>query len=74
MVPFWSPGVYFKTKEERSTGAWDAKAGKCRMLGCDERCKNAYMILTIPEMKIISRKDCIFQENLADYNISELMV
>ena len=29
-VPFWSPGVYHLTKEERH-GTWDVKAGKCRM-------------------------------------------
>lgn len=49
------------------------KAGKCRMLGYDERCKHIYMILTIPQNKIISRKDCIFAENLHDYNIQELI-
>ena len=58
-VPFYAPGVYHKTKEER-TGTWDYKAVECRMLGYDEKCKFSYIILVISSGKIITRKDCIF--------------
>jgi hypothetical protein len=72
LVHFYAPGVYHLTKEERKD-TWDFKAHKCRMLGYDERCKNTYVIVTIPEGRIISRKDCLFDESLRGYNIPLLM-
>ncbi len=72
LVHFYAPGVYHLTKEERKD-TWDFKAHKCRMLGYDEWCKNTYVIVTIPEGRIISRKDCLFDESLRGYNIPLLM-
>jgi hypothetical protein len=58
-VPFFAPGVYPLTKEERHS-TWDYKAKLCRMLGYDEISRDCYKILIIPDDKIISRKDVIF--------------
>ncbi len=62
LVPFYAPGIFHLTKEERS-GTFDYKAVRCRMLGYDERCKDTYVVLTIPTGSVISRKDCIFDEH-----------
>jgi hypothetical protein len=63
-IPFYSIGMYHLTKEERKGKTFPYKAQKCRMLGYDEQCKNTLIILTVPNGKIISRKDCIFDERL----------
>ena len=63
LVPFYAPGVFHLTKAER-TGTWSDKAMKCRFLGYDEKCKNTYIVVTVPDGKIVSRKDCIFDESL----------
>jgi hypothetical protein len=42
------------------------------MMGFDEL-NNCYRILTVPEGKILSRKDCIWENNLTQYSLSELM-
>jgi hypothetical protein len=44
----------------------------CRMMGFDELSNN-YRILTVPEGKILSHKDCIWDNNLLQYSLSELM-
>ena len=54
------------TKEERKGKAWSYKAQKCRMLGYDEQCKDTLIVLTVPNGKIVSRKDCIFDEALCE--------
>ncbi len=63
LVPFFAPGVFHLTKAERK-GTWSDKAVRCRLLGYDEKCKNTYIVLTIPDGNILSRKDCIFDESL----------
>jgi hypothetical protein len=68
-VPFYSVGVYHVTKEERmrqGSAAWKPKAVKCRMLGYDDQCKNTYLVLDITSRKVVSRKDCIFDETLKE--------
>ncbi len=71
LVHFFAPGVYHLTKEERRK-TWSPKAKLCRMLGFDELSSN-YRILTVPEGKVLSRKDCIWDNNLLQYSLSELM-
>jgi hypothetical protein len=63
LVPFYAPGVYHLTREERNN-SFDDKAVLCRMLGYNELCKNTYIILNIKSGAIVSRKDCIFDERL----------
>ena len=65
LVPFYAPGVYHLTKDERHDSLSD-KAVVCRMLGYDEKCKNTYIVLNINNGAIVSRKDCIFDESLGD--------
>jgi hypothetical protein len=64
MVPFYCPGVYHVTKEERK-GVWDPKARLCRMLGYDDRSKG-YIILDLKSMKVKVRDDCIFDPTLVE--------
>ncbi|MDP3780457.1 MAG: reverse transcriptase domain-containing protein, partial [Nitrosopumilaceae archaeon] len=60
-VPFWSIGVYHKTKEERK-GPWDFRAIRVRMLGYDEKVKNGYRVLVISTGKVLTRLECIWDE------------
>jgi hypothetical protein len=64
MIPFYCPGVYHVTKEERK-GVWDPKARLCRMLGYDDRSKG-YIILDLKSMKVKVRDDCIFDPTLVE--------
>lgn len=59
LVPFFSPGVYHLTKEERN-GGWDYKGRRCRMLGYDERTKESYFILALNNGRetFLTRHDC----------------
>src|SRR6185312_11592058 len=61
LVPFWSPGVFHKSKAERQ-GSLDYKAVRCRMLGYDERLQNSYRVLIVDDGSILSRHDCIWNE------------
>ena len=64
MVPFWSIGVYHKTKEERR-GPWDYKAVLVRMLGYSSTSKNTYVVYEIGTSNVIKeRHDCIWDERL----------
>jgi hypothetical protein len=63
LVPFYSVGVYHKTKDERK-GPWDLRAQRCRMLGYDERAKNSYFVLDLKSNSILTRHDCIFDESV----------
>jgi hypothetical protein len=67
-VPFFTPGVYHLTKEERHS-TWDYKA----MLGYDELSRVCYKILTVPEGKILSRKDVIFDVDYLKYSLPDLI-
>jgi hypothetical protein len=61
-VPFYCPGVYHCTKEERKHKAWAYKAEPCRMLGYDENTKDGYIVLKVRNGEILTRRDCIFDE------------
>ncbi len=62
LVPFWSIGVYHKTKEERR-GPWDVKAVRVRMIGYSEEAKNSYYVYEIGSARTIKvRHDCVWDE------------
>ena len=61
LIPFWCPGMYHLTKAERE-GALDYKARPCRMLGYDERMKDGYYIYDLTSKAILSRHDCVWNE------------
>ena len=71
LVPFYAPGVYHLTREERRDTAWDPKAEPCRFLGFDPACKNGYVILNMRTRRIVTRKDCIFDERLSNFPIND---
>lgn len=65
-VPFYAPGVYHLTKDERPNKAWSYKAEPCRMLGyCDNK-KNTYIVLKTKGGKVLERHDCRFNQQLHD--------
>ena len=68
LIPFYSPGIYHKTKEERKT-QWDWKGIPCRFLGYDPTGKDTYVILDLIKRSIIVRKNVIFGKSLVDYSI-----
>jgi hypothetical protein len=72
LVHFFVPGVFHLTKEERH-GIWDHKAKLCCFLGFDDLSQGSYRILTVPDGKILVRKDCIFDQGLQQYELHELM-
>jgi hypothetical protein len=72
MVHFFAPGVYHLTKEERK-GTWDYKAKPCRMLGYDDLSRDCYRILTVPDGKILSRKDCLWDNALMSERRADLL-
>jgi hypothetical protein len=43
------------------------------MLGYDELSRDCYKILLVPEMKILSRKDVIFDVDYLKYSLSDLI-
>jgi transposase InsO family protein len=63
LVPFYAPGVYHLTKDERKGGTWAHKAEPCRMLGYAPGEKNSYLVLNVRTGAITSRRDCIFDES-----------
>jgi hypothetical protein len=68
LIPFYSPGIYHKTKEERKN-QWDWKGIPCRFLGYDPTGKDTYVILDLIKRSIIVRKNVIFGKSLVDYSI-----
>ncbi|MCP4126492.1 MAG: DDE-type integrase/transposase/recombinase, partial [Gammaproteobacteria bacterium] len=54
-VPFYAPGVYHLTSDERKD-PWSPKARPCRMLGYADKYLRAYYILN----RVIVRENCIF--------------
>jgi hypothetical protein len=74
-VPFYSPGVYQVTREERESKTFSAKAVECRMIGFADQTsvddttqigvdvpvsfKDAYMCLTA-HSSVMIRRDCFF--------------
>jgi hypothetical protein len=64
LVPFFAPGVYHLTKEERKGKSWENKAEPCRMLGYSEDGKGSYIVLNVRTGRIVKdRADCIFDES-----------
>jgi hypothetical protein len=72
LVPFYAPGVYHLTNDERSDKAWSAKANMCRFLGFDELCKDAYIVLNINNHRVYSRRDCKFELKIPKQTIDEI--
>lgn len=64
LVPFYSPGVYRLSKDERRHNSWKFKAEPCRLLGIDPRGKRTYYVLNLRTRAILSRTDCVFDETL----------
>ena len=60
LVPFFAPGIYHLTNEERKHG-WSAKAEECRLLGYED--KNLYLIYVPRTQAILRRRDCRFDES-----------
>jgi len=50
LVPFWSPGIYHVTKDERKGRVWSAK-GIYRMLGYDNETKGGMKVRNIKNYK-----------------------
>jgi hypothetical protein len=69
-VPFFCPGVYHCTKEERKGKPWAYKAEPCRMLGYDEATKGGYKVLKLRTHEIVTRKDCVFDDEI---DVKELL-
>jgi hypothetical protein len=72
MVPFYMPGVYHCTKEERKGKAWAHKAAPCRMLGYSEECQGAYKVLCLTSKSVLVRSNCIFGTELSPEELTEL--
>ena len=59
-VPFWAPGVYHVTREERGRDPWCAKAQEVRMLGYDENNNGVYEVYNLETRRVLTRGNCIF--------------
>lgn len=73
MVPFYAPGVYHLTQEERK-GPWAPKAKPCRMLGYADGYQRAYYILNIETGRVIVRENCTFDISIDADDIDEIEV
>jgi hypothetical protein len=62
LVPFYAPGLYHKTQDERA-GAFSYKAEPCRMLGYSEDSFDTFLVLRLRDRKLMYRGDCIFNES-----------
>lgn len=63
-VPFYAPGVYHLTTDERPNKAWSYKAEPCRMLGYSDNKKATYIVLRTKGGKVLERHDCRFNQQL----------
>jgi len=72
-VPFYAPGVYHLTKDERKD-PWSPKAKPCRMLGYADKYKRAYHILNVETGRVIVRENCVFNLTEAAVEIDEIEV
>lgn len=59
-IPFYAPGVYYLTKDERQHNSWKFKAEPCRFLGYDSRTKNGAILLKLSTNRILTRDDYSF--------------
>ena len=62
LVPFYAPGMYYVTPEEREKKL-NIKAIECRMVGYDEKAKNAYRVWIPSKKMVLTRRDVIFDES-----------
>lgn len=60
LIPFYAPGVYHLTKDERKKNSWKFKAEPCRFLGYDHRTKHGVLLLKCSTNKIVTRDDYVF--------------
>ena len=72
-VPFYAPGVYHLTKDERKD-PWSPKARPCRMLGYADQYKRAYIILNVETGRVIVRENCVFDMTNMTQDIEEIEV
>jgi len=72
LIPWFCPGVYHVSKDERKS-TWDPKAKLCRFLGYDPISRDCFKILSLPDGKILSRKDCVFDMETIQPNMQELL-
>ena len=72
-VPFYAPGVYHLTNDERKD-PWSPKARPCRMLGYSEDHKDAYIILNVDTGRIIVRENCVFNIAEAVKDVEEIEI
>jgi len=72
-VPFYAPGVYHLTKDERKD-PWSPKARPCRMLGYAPNYKNAYYILNVETGRVIVRENCVFDVTSMAQDVEEIEV
>ncbi len=70
-LSFRASGVCHHTKEGRHP--WNYKAQMCLMVGHDKHSRNCHRILTVHNGRIISHKDCIFDLNLLQNTLPELI-
>jgi hypothetical protein len=74
MIPFYCPGMYQVSKEERlrqPNPTWQAKAKPCRFLGHDEFSRG-FIIYDIQDQKTLIREDVIFDESFVSVVLSEI--
>jgi hypothetical protein len=64
LVPFYCPGVYHLTQDERKD-PMQPKAALCRMLGYDDR-SHCYKLLNVETQKIVMRTDAKFDSKLVE--------
>eukprot|EP01034_Spumella_vulgaris_P047502 gene47502-biopygen35191 len=72
LIPFFCPGLYHVTREERHS-SWDPKALPCRFLGYDDKLQSCYKIFCLQTMRVLSRKDCIWDPSQVHHLASELL-
>jgi hypothetical protein len=64
LMPFFAPGVYHLTKEERKGKSWAFKAEPCHLLGYSEDGKSYYIVANANTGKVVwDRADCVFDES-----------
>lgn len=73
-VPFYAPGVYHISKEERSKNPLASRAEPCRMLGYAEGYSNAYYVLNIRTGRVVVRENCIFDISISADDVTEIDV
>ena len=74
LVPFYAPGVFHTTKDERKSNPWAPKALPCRMLGYAEHYLNAYSILNVTTGRIIIRENCVFNISVSADDVDDINV